>query len=84
LPEWELPVDGVVVDGVVVVVVGVVVVDDPDAALAIAAPPPAIAPAAPSDTSTTRNLRNRFKAPSPPLGSLGHVVPVNPGRVRWE
>jgi len=70
LPEWEVPVDGVVVDGVVAVAVGVVVVDDPDAALAIAAPPPAIAPAAPSATSATRNLRNRFKAPSPPLGSL--------------
>jgi len=67
-PEWELPVEGVVVDGVVVVVVdGVVVEDEPDAALAIAAPPPAIRPAAPS---VTRAMRNRFKALSPPLESF--------------
>jgi hypothetical protein len=62
------PVDGVVVDGVVVVGVVLVVVDgvdavDPDAALAIAAPPPAITPATPS---VTRAIRNRFMV-SPPL-----------------
>lgn len=59
-PLDEEPVDGVVVDGVVVVVVEVegVVEDEPEAALAIAAPPPPITPAIPSVTSATRN---RFK-----------------------
>ena len=60
----EPAVDGVVVDGVVVedgvVVVpdeDAVVVDVLDAALAMAAPPPAITPAAPRVTSA---MRNRF------------------------
>jgi hypothetical protein len=48
-------VDGVVVDGVVVVgIVAVFVVDEPDAAFAIAAPPPARTPAAPRVRSATR------------------------------
>lgn len=60
-PLDEDPVDGVVVvvDGVVVVVDGVVVVavvdgiveDEPDAAFAIAAPPPPMTPATPSVAS---------------------------------
>jgi len=50
-------VEGVVVDGVdvVAVVVDGVVEDEPDAALAIAAPPPAITPATPSAASAKRN-----------------------------
>jgi hypothetical protein len=52
----EAPVDGVVVEGVVVEGVVVVVVEvEPDAALAIAAPPPPITAAIPSVTSVRRN-----------------------------
>lgn len=64
MPEWLLLVDGVVVDGVVEVDAVVVVLDEdcvapdePEAALAIAALPPASTPAAASVTSA---LRNRF------------------------
>jgi hypothetical protein len=80
LPECVLPVGGVVVDGVVVVVgvVGVVVEDEPDAALAIAAPPPAMRPAAPS---VTRAMRNRFKALFTSSRVVHRVVPVNAPRM---
>lgn len=78
MPAWlrcALPVEGVVVDGVVVGVVVVevdgvvVVVVEPDAALAIAAPPPAITPTAPNVTSA---IRNRF------------MVPLTSSRMDWH
>jgi hypothetical protein len=59
LPDG-IPVDGVVVEGVVAVegvvtvVDGVVAVDDEPAAIAYVAVPPAIAPAAPRAASATR------------------------------
>ncbi|HWX09356.1 MAG TPA: hypothetical protein VNY33_05210 [Gaiellaceae bacterium] len=67
-------VDGVVVDGAVVVVDGVVV-DEPDAALAIAAPPPATEPATASVTSA---VRKRPCIVGYPLSGAGvfRLVPV--------
>ena len=73
LPELLEPVGGVEVDGVVVegvlvdgVVLDGVVVDEPDAAFAIAAPPPARAPATVRVRSAVR--KRRCIVGEPPFG----------------